>query len=75
MAGHRIAAIAKQRNPLARFDLRDQFAKFLLRFGFLDVFVVDAPQRIGVTAARSRPALGRSPELLQVQVIDSRIIE
>jgi hypothetical protein len=39
------------------------------------VFVVDAPQRIGVAAACSRPALGRSPELLQVQVIDSRIIE
>jgi hypothetical protein len=61
MAGLRIAAIAKQRNSLTRFDQRYQFVKFLLRFGFIDVFVVDAPQRIGVTAAcRRRPSAGES---------------
>ncbi len=75
VAGLRIAAIAEQRDPLARFDQRDQFAELFLRFRFLDVLVVDAPQRIGVAAACRRPAFRRCPEFLQMQVADSGIVQ
>jgi hypothetical protein len=75
MAGFRIAAIAKQRDPLARFDQRHQFAEFFLRFGFLDVLLVDAPQRVGVAAARRRPAFRRGAKLLQMQVRDSNVLQ
>jgi hypothetical protein len=51
VAGLGIAAVAEQGDALARFDQCYQFAERILRLCAFDVFIVNAPQRISVTAA------------------------
>src|SRR5512139_2006641 len=75
VAGLGIAAVAEQRDALARLDQRCQLGELGLRLGTLDVLVEDLPERVGIAGARGGAALCRRAELLQMQIADAGLVE
>ncbi len=75
VAGLRIAAVAQQRDALARLDQRQQFIERVLRLARLDVLVVDAPERGEVAGTRGGAACRRRSQFLQMDVGNAGVIE